>query len=200
MKRRNFLKALGLGMTGTAIYPGLALTSNQISNKPNIILIMADEGGIATPFIAYCPGMIKEGGKIIHQVCHVMDIMATCVEISGTEYPDFYNNQSILPLEGKSLMPIFQGTQSQGYEALYWQFGSSCAIRKGKWKLVCSHINSRTGIDYFNDSDVKSMRQWELYDMQIDRTETNNLAHKYPEIVKQMTQAWVEWNKRMQKK
>lgn len=162
------------------------------------------EGGISTPLIAYWPRVIKDGGKINHQVCHIIDIMATCIDAAGTEYPDSYNGQNILPLEGKSLIPIFQGKQRQGHEVLYWQFGSSYAIRKGKWKLVCGHPNPRTGIDYFSESDDKSMgianhnRQWELYDMQADRTETNNLAQKYPEIVKQMVQAWVEWNKQMQ--
>jgi len=159
------------------------------------------EGGMATPLIAYWPKVIKDGGKITHQVGHIMDIMPTCLEITGAKYPSNYNGQMVLPLEGKSLLPIFQGKQRQGHEVLYWQFGSSCAIRKGKWKLVCAHTNPRAGIDYFNENDDKelrknnSARQWELYDMQSDRTETNNLAEKYPEIVKQMVQIWDQWYK-----
>jgi len=151
--------------------------------------------------IAYWPKVIKDGGKITHQVGHIMDIMPTCLEITGAKYPSNYNGQMVLPLEGKSLLPIFQGKQRQGHEVLYWQFGSSCAIRKGKWKLVCAHTNPRAGIDYFNENDDKelrknnSARQWELYDMQSDRTETNNLAEKYPEIVKQMVQIWDQWYK-----
>jgi arylsulfatase len=161
------------------------------------------EGGISTPLIAYWPKVIKEGGKITHQVGHIMDIMATCLDVAGAQYPSNYNGQMVQSLRGKSLVPIFQGTQRQGHEVLYWQFGGSCAVRKGKWKLVCAHTNPRAGIDYFSESEDNSKRkpngemQWELYDMQSDRTETNNLAEKFPEIVKQMAQAWDQWNKRM---
>jgi arylsulfatase len=163
------------------------------------------EGGISTPLIAYWPRVIKDGGKITHQVGHIMDIMATCLDIAGVQYPSTHNGQKVQPLEGKSLMPIFQGIKSQGHEVLYWQFGSSYAVRKGKWKLVHAHPNPRTGIDYFNETDElkqkdKTQRRWELYDMETDRTEMNDLAEKYPEIVKQMAQTWDQWNKRLEKK
>jgi arylsulfatase len=161
------------------------------------------EGGVSTPLIAYWPRVIKNGGNITHQVGHIMDIMATCLDIAGAQYPSNYNGQMVQPLEGKSLMPIFQGTKRQGHEVLYWQFGSSYAVRKGKWKLVHAHPNPRAGIDYFNEGDESkqkdnNQRQWELYDMESDRTELNDLAEKYPEIVKQMAQAWDEWNKRLE--
>jgi arylsulfatase A-like enzyme len=161
------------------------------------------EGGVSTPFIAYWPRVIKDGGKITHQVAHIMDIMATCLDIAGAQYPLNFNGQTVQPLEGKSLIPIFRGKKRQGHKALYWQFGSSYAVRKGKWKLVHAHPNPRAGIDYFNEADEskqkdKNQRQWELYDMASDRTELNDLAEKYPELVKQMAQAWEEWNKRVE--
>ena len=161
------------------------------------------EGGISTPLIAYWPRVITDGGKITHQVGHIMDIIATCLDIAGAEYPANYNGQMVQPLEGKSLMPIFRGKKRQGHEVLYWEFSSSYAVRKGKWKLVHAHPNPRAGIDYFNEGDEskqedKSQRRWELYDMESDRTELIDLAEKYPEIVKQMAQAWDEWNKRLE--
>jgi len=157
------------------------------------------EGGISTPLIAYWPRVIKDGGKITHQVGHIMDIMATCLDIAGIQYPSTHNGQMVQPLEGKSLVPIFQGTKRKGHQFLYWQFSSSYAIRKGKWKLVLAHPNPRAGIDYFNEADefkqkALKQRRWELYDMESDRTEMNDLAGKHPEIVKQMAQAWDEWN------
>ncbi|MHC4324345.1 MAG: arylsulfatase [Planctomycetota bacterium] len=162
------------------------------------------EGGMSTPLIAYWPGVIKDGGKITHQVCHIMDIMATCLDITGAQYPSNYNGQMVQPLKGKSLLPIFQGKRRRGHEVLYWQFGSSLAIRKGKWKLVCAHANPRAGIDYFSESNDNPKRKpngdkhWELYDMHSDRTETNDLAEKYPELVKQMAQEWDQWKKRVE--
>jgi arylsulfatase A-like enzyme len=162
------------------------------------------EGGISTPLIAYWPSIIKGGGRITHQVGHIMDIMPTCLEIAGAKYPSKLNGTKILPLEGISLLPVFQGKQRKGHETIYWQFGGSSAVRKGKWKLVCGHQNPGAGIDYFSESEDYSKRkpngeiQWELYDMESDRTETNNLAEKYPEIVKQMAQGWNQWKKRME--
>lgn len=161
------------------------------------------EGGMSTPMIAYWPRVIKDGGEITHQVGHIMDIMATCIDITGAQYPSDYNGQMVQALEGKSLMPIFQGTKRQGHEVLYWQFSSSLVVRKGNWKLVHSHPNPRAGIDYFNERDESKQkdhehRRWELYDMESDRTEQKDLAKKHPELVKQMAQAYNEWNKRLE--
>ena len=70
--------------------------------------------------------------------------------------------------------------------------------------MVSADTNPRTGIDFFKDNGDSSKRnsnaemQWELYDMQADRTETNNVADKYPEIARQLSQAWKQWNKRME--
>jgi arylsulfatase A-like enzyme len=158
-----------------------------------------NEGGISTPLIAYWPRVIKDGGKVTHQVGHIMDIMATCLDIAGAPYPSSYQGKRILPLKGKSLLPIFQARQRQGHDVLYWQFGSSCVIRKRNWKLVCDYAHPKAGIDYFDEDSFQPKRepngdmQWELYNMRTDRTETNDLAEKYPEIVKQMAQAWDQW-------
>ena len=67
------------------------------------------EGGIATPLIAYWPQVIGNGGQITHQVGHLIDVMATCADVAGVEYPSTYGGREVTPLEGKSLAPIFQG-------------------------------------------------------------------------------------------
>ena len=132
-----------------------------------------------------------------------MDIMATCSDVAGAEYPDSYEGLPVPPTEGKSLLPIFQGKERRGHEALYWQFIRSRAVRKGNWKLVASHPNPRTGIDYFSEGDEVEVQDadeklWELYDMQIDRTEVNNLADKYPEKVRELADLYETWIARVQ--
>jgi arylsulfatase len=149
------------------------------------------EGGIATPLIAYWPKVIRDGGRITHEIGHIMDIVPTCMDIAGAE-------SSAAPLEGKSLLPIFQGKQRQGHEALFWRFGSCCAVRKGKWKLVAPHPNPRTGIDHFSERDEweresSGEKRWELYDMESDRTELNNLADKYPQKVRELADLYEAW-------
>ena len=134
------------------------------------------EGGIATPVIVRWPKVIKKRGVITHQTGHIIDIMATCLELAGIDYPSSFNGRNLLPLEGKSLVPIFQDHQRPGHEALYWENGGNRAVRKGKWKLVSLRD-----------------KQWELYDMESDRTEMNNLAEKYPKRVNQMDEIYQKW-------
>ena len=147
------------------------------------------EGGIATPLIVHWPDSIKTGGELRHQPGQLPDIMATCLEISNmcfrrnsalatktnAKYPDKYNGNRILPLEGKSLVPIFDG-KNNGKEALYWEHEGNKAVRRGKWKVV-----------------TKYPGPWELYDMEIDRTELNDLSAKYPEIVKELSGLYQDW-------
>ena len=136
----------------------------------------AHEGGIATPLIARWPGVITPG-TITRQVGHVIDFMPTCIELAETEYPEQYNGHKIIPLEGKSLVPIFQGKTRQGHHTLYWEWAGNRAVRQGKWKLTWD----------------KTVRQWELYDLAADRTETNDLSRQYPERVKAMSEKWAAW-------
>ena len=102
--------------------------------------------------------------------------MATCVDVSGVEYPATYNGKAITPMEGKSLMPIFRTGTRRGHEAICWEHEGNRAVREGKWKLVSRHQD-----------------EWELYDLDADRTELNNLADKHPERVKSMADKHKTW-------
>jgi arylsulfatase A-like enzyme len=137
------------------------------------------EGGIATPFIAAGPGVIKAKGTVTRQTGHVTDIMATCVELAGAHHPESLQGQKIPPLEGTSLLPILQGKERPHPAPLCWEHEGNRAVRLGKWKLVNRY---RTA--------------WELYDMEADRTESRNLASQQPDRVQQMAALYEGWAKR----
>lgn len=140
------------------------------------------EGGICTPCIAHWPAGIKTGiGGFNNEICHVIDIMATCIDISGSCYPDKYRGHDIIPLEGKSMVPIYSTGMRKGHDYIGFEhFHEAALISRDGWKIV------RPGKD----------AAWELYNLNNDRTERHNLADKEPERVKTMESAYTEWARR----
>ena len=137
------------------------------------------EGGIATPFIAYWPAVIRQPGSVTRQLGHVTDLMATFVDIAGVRHPTSYLGRAILPLEGTSLLPILQGQQRPDRSPIFWEHEGNRAMRLGQWKLVSRYPNA-----------------WELYDMQADRTELHNLAAQHPEKVTELSGLYQQWAQR----
>lgn len=139
------------------------------------------EGGICTPMIAHWPKGIKQPkGSITTQMGHVMDIMATCLDISGTEYPAEYNGHKIIPLAGQSLDPIFKTGMRKGHNELCFEhFNEKALIDASGWKIVWPN----------------NKKSWELYNLNEDRSEIHNLADQYPDKVKDMVARYEEWEK-----
>lgn len=172
--------------TGYGVMPGPADTYiaygrpwANASNTPfRLYKHWVHEGGISTPLIAHWPSRIKAHGKLRHQPGHLIDIMTTCVDIAGVKYPSEYKGNKIIPMEGRSLVPAFDNKPVER-EAIYWEHEGNRAVRKGKWKLVSKHPGG-----------------WELYDLEADRTELNNLAQKYPEKVAQLKAMYKSWAER----
>jgi len=130
------------------------------------------EGGIATPMIAHFPGRITDAGGLYHSPVHITDIMPTCLELAETEYaPDPARNA--WDLVGKSITPAFTGKPIQR-ECVFWEHEANRALREGKWKLVAKGIDG----------------PWELYDMELDRTELNDLSGKDPDRTRSMAAKW----------
>jgi len=139
------------------------------------------EGGIASPLILHWPKGIpaSQHGRLYHDPAHLIDIMATCVDLASANYPAKFKGEAIQPMEGVSLRPAFEAKPLGRKDAIYWEHEGNRAVRLGKWKLVAVHRGP-----------------WELYDMEADRTELHNLADKHPDRVKEMVALWDAWAKR----
>jgi len=131
----------------------------NVSNTPfRLFKNDSYEGGIRTPFIAYWPEGIKGDDRITDVPAHFIDIMATFVDITGSHYPKEFNGETLTPLQGRSLLPVFRGASRLSERPLYWEWREGRAVRLGDWKLV-------TGGE-----------EWELFNMKSDPSEMQNLA------------------------
>ena len=154
------------------------------SNTPYRMFKQYDhEGGIRVPLVVQWPKVISRGGAVTGQVGHAIDFLPTALDVAGVEYPTKFNGNEIRPVEGKSLLPIFQGKRRAPHDVLFWKFAHGGAVRQGKFKLVRSDRNP-----------------WELYDVEADPVELTDLAQKMPEKVRQLEALWQEWSKRDAKK
>ncbi|MFA6544908.1 MAG: arylsulfatase, partial [Limisphaerales bacterium] len=136
------------------------------------------EGGISTPLIAHWPAGIDASrhGKLEHQPGHLIDIMATAVDVSGALYPAEFKGRRILPMEGVSLIPGIKGGPLHRVKPIFWMHEGNRAVRSGPWKLV-----------------MKFKGEWELYNISDDRTEQHNLIKERPAVAELLVQQWNDW-------
>lgn len=135
------------------------------------------EGGIASPLIVYWPRKIKNG-KLVETPVHITDIMPTLLSAAGVNYPEKIDDRSLIELPGQCLLPLFMKDTGDYNEnrQFYWEHGGNKAIRDRNWKLV--QVQGGT---------------WELYNMDEDRCESNNLIRKYPERAQRMREMYDTW-------
>lgn len=131
------------------------------------------EGGIRVPFLVQWKGQLPKGKVYEHPVIS-LDICPTILAAAGAEIPK--------EIEGVNLLPFLKGEKKgQPHEALFWRFGRQWAIRMGDFKLVCSPqgLNSP---------------EPQLFNLAEDISETTNLASKLPKKVKELKDAYDEWD------
>ncbi len=168
----------GSGLPGTLNYwASLKEDWANVSNTPyRLFKNTSYEGGICTPFIAYWPSQIKSKGSIDNHPLHFVDMMATFKEITGAEYPVNFRDQSIIPMQGESFLPILKGkNQPERVKPIFFQWAKGKAIRMGDWKVVANK------------------EVWALYNMKDDRNETTDLKLQFPEKFNELIKLYDEW-------
>ncbi len=149
------------------------------SNSPfRLFKRWTHEGGISTPFIVSWPERIKQAG-IVHEPTHISDIPATCIDAGGATYPTELNGNDITPIEGISFMDAIDNGEWKRDLPIYWEHEGSRALRIDNWKLV-----------------AEVGGEWELYDMDDDRTELNNLVESNAPKAAEMIALYESWAER----
>lgn len=139
-----------------------------------------EEGGISAPFIVRWPsGKLPAGSIDKDHVGDVIDIMPTVLDLAGAKYPSEMNGKPILPPEGQSLVPVFEGGSIER-GALFWEHEGNRAARKGDWKIV-----------------APNGEPWKLFDLAHDRTELHDLSRENPEIKAELIREWEAWANRV---
>jgi arylsulfatase A-like enzyme len=163
-------------------YEGYALEGAHVSCTPlRRTKSFVHEGGVSSPLILHWPDGIpaNRNGTMVDDPVHIIDMMASFVDLAGATFPKDWNGVKTKPMEGISMAPSFAGQALHRTAPLFWEHEGNHAVLDGKWKLVAER----------NDP-------WELYDMETDRTESRNLAEEQPERVKQLLTEYEEWTRR----
>ncbi|KIX00061.1 uncharacterized protein Z518_10988 [Rhinocladiella mackenziei CBS 650.93] len=148
----------------------------------------SSEGGIRVPFIMrYPPFTSSQAGKIDPAFCTVMDIAPTLLDMAGVQHPGTsYKGRSVVPMRGKSWVPYFSSSDHKSIHdedsVTGWELFDRQALRKGKWKAIMIPEPYGPG-------------KWQLYDLDADPGETQDLGSREPHKLQELLRHWDEYVK-----
>lgn len=186
----NFRHQKDWGRTNT--YPHYHAGWAMAGNTPFRYFKQSEHrGGQADHLVVHWPKGIKAKGEIRSQFHHISDIAPTIMEAAGISVPETFNGVKQQPMEGTSLMYSFNNADvpTQKQRQYFEMFGNR-AIWVDGWKAVSLHANRMpwdVNVVKPFDDDV-----WELYNVEEDFSESNDLAEKHPEKLQELVKIFDE--------
>jgi len=162
---------------GLGTYYSVGQTAGLKGRKRSLFAV-----GIRVPFIARWPGVIPKGRIDRTSVLTAVDLFPTFLELAGQSLP------ADLMLDGESIVPALKGLGFKRAHPIHWEWCGShrppylwphLGIRDGKWKMMLN----------------QELNRIELYDIEADWAETNNVAGLNPDVVKALTKKVMAWKK-----
>ena len=145
------------------------------------------EGGVRCPSIISYPSWKHNYGKVNRNFISVMDLAPTFLELAGIEHPSpDYNGMKIFPMDGTSLLPWLEGKEKTAHKpdaAHCWELYGRRGVRMGNWKAEWQDAP-------YGDN------AWELYNLEKDIGEQNNLAELHPEKLNELIGDWDKYRLR----
>ena len=139
------------------------------------------QGGIRTPLIVAWPGRVQDAGAIRSQYVHVVDLAPTMLEAAGARFRDVVDGRPQIPVVGRSIVPTVLSARAPAPRATqFFELWGNRAITSGRWRAVSMHD---AGTDFSRD-------RWQLFDIQVDPTESTDLAARNPARLAEMQRLW----------
>jgi arylsulfatase len=137
-------------------------------------------GGVQTPFLVSWPAQIRNHG-LRNQFVDVIDITPTVLDIAGVDAPTVFDGVCQIPMQGKSIRATFGNPEAPSpRSAQYFELWGSRGIWQPGWEAVSTH---KSGADFDTD-------RWELYDVEADFSQSEDLASKYPQRLAELKRLW----------
>jgi arylsulfatase len=174
----NSLENRGLRSSLIDMGPGWA----QASMTPSRMFKgFTAEGGIRSPLLVKLPEKMVAAGGSNNSFLHIRDIMPTILAAAGVEQPkEQFAGRSVLPIQGRSILPLLKGRETETGPAVsevgYELFGMK-AYFAGHWKALWMPKPTGTG-------------EWELFDLQRDPGELDDLSKKHPQKIADLASRW----------
>ena len=138
-------------------------------------------GGIRAPLLIRWPQGIKTKGETRRQFYHVVDVTPTLLDLLGLDLPSHVNGVEQMPLHGTSMAHTLNDNEADTHKKIqYFETTGHRAIWHEGWKAVTFHTR---GVDFESEA-------WELYHLDQDMAEIDNLAEQHPEKLKELIDLW----------
>jgi arylsulfatase A-like enzyme len=144
-------------------------------------------GGVRDPLIVHWPKGIQSKGVVRQQYVHAIDLVPTVLEVLRSEPPDSINGHPQTAIHGISFAHTFEDAKAASKRRTqYFEMFGSRAIYHDGWVAVSPHIPAAVPLT----EKVLQNLKWELYHTDEDFNQTEDLAAKHPEKVKELEQLW----------
>lgn len=178
----NALDNRGLPNSFVEMGPGWA----QASSSPfRLFKSFASEGGIRAPLMIKLPKDSLNRGQWNKSFVHVTDLMPTVLELAEVSYPVQFKDKAVRQPIGKSLLPVLNGNAQEVHAdggGMGWELFERKAYIKGKWKILRLPAPFSTG-------------EWQLFDLEKDPGESNDLSQQFPAIRDSLINDWLQYAK-----